>query len=565
MARSYFEEIIMRPIVSALLLAVVAITCSKVASAQAPADVVLLNGKIVTVDDRFAIAEALAIRGERILAVGSNVEVEKHKGPLTRVVDLNRRTVIPGLIDNHAHYMRAAEYWHREVRLDGITSHREALDLMKQKAAESKPGEWVVVLGGWSEEQFVDDARGFSRAELDAIAPNNPVALQLFYFRVYANTAALKAMGIGPTTTDPTGIKIEKDDQGQPTGALNGGPAIGLLRDKLGEVARDKAVENARLLMLDLNKMGITAFQDQGGTGMKASHIAAFRMAHDSGQMTVRSFYNYYEEPRSAADVESLIARMGEIKPFQGDDWFDLTGYGETLYFPLHDALLAKAASPSAEALQLWQRLGLALAKNAIHLNVHAQLRGSIEAFLTAMEAINQERPIKGLRWTFSHLDQAQAQDLERMKRLDIYAQIHSRPTIQGALMFKVHGDLTYDMPPLRMIQDSGIPWGLGSDATAVTPSSPFTTLWWAVTGKMIGGRQVLRQTISREEALIAHTRANAAFLFQEGNLGSLAPGKYADLLVLDRDYLTVPADEILGIKPLLTMIGGKVVYDVMR
>jgi hypothetical protein len=181
MARSYFEEIIMRPIVSALLLAVVAITCSTVASAQAPADLVLLNGKIVTVDDRFAIAEALAIKGERILAVGSNVEVEKHKGPFTRVVDLNRRTVIPGLIDNHAHYMRAAEFWHREVRLDGITSHREALDLMKQKAAESKPGEWVVVLGGWSEEQFVDDPRGFTRAELDAIAPNNPVALQLSF------------------------------------------------------------------------------------------------------------------------------------------------------------------------------------------------------------------------------------------------------------------------------------------------------------------------------------------------------------------------------------------------
>ncbi len=147
------------------------------------------------------------------------------------------------------------------------------------------------------------------------------------------------------------------------------------------------------------------------------------------------------------------------------------------------------------------------------------------------------------------------------MKRLNVYAQIHSRPTIQGGLMFKVHGDLTYDMPPLRMIQDSGIPWGLGSDATAVTPSNPFYTLWWAVTGKMIGGKQVLKQTITREEALIAHTRSNAPFLFQEANLGSLTPGKYADLLVLDRDYLTVPSDEIKDIKPVLTMVGGKIVY----
>ena len=555
----------MRIIVRALVVAAVAAAWSNAAPAQTAADTVLLGGKIVTVDDRFTIAEALAVKGERIVAVGSTADIEKLKGPATRVVDLNGRTVIPGLIDNHAHFMRAAEYWHREVRLDGVTSHKEALNLIKEKVGQSNPGEWVVVLGGWSEEQFTDEPRGFTKTELDAIAPNNPVALQLFYFRVYANSAALKAMGIEPTTPDPSGIKIEKDDKGQLTGALNGGPAIGLLRAKLGEVARDKAVENARLLMHDLNKMGITAFQDQGGTGVKAIHIEAFRIARDSGQMTVRSFYNYYEEPRSAADVDNLIGRMAQIKPFQGDDWFDLTGYGETLYFPLHDALLVKAANPSAEALQLWQRLGVALAKNSIHLNVHAQLRGSIEGFLTAMEAINRERPIKGLRWTFSHLDQAQPQDLERMKRLNVYAQIHSRPTIQGALMIRVHGDLTYDMPPLRLIQDSGVPWGLGSDATAVTPSSPFYTLWWAVTGKMIGGKQVLRQTISREEALIAHTRANAVFLFQEGNLGSLARGKYADLLVLDRDYLTVPVEEISAIKPLMTIVGGRIVYDAMK
>ena len=525
------------------------------------ADTILTNGKIVTVDDQFRTVQALAIQGDRIVATGGNDEVQKLKGPATRLIDVQGRTVIPGLIDNHAHYMRAAEYWHREVRLDGVTSRKLALDLMREKVRELKPGEWVVVLGGWSEEQFTDEARGFTRKELDEIAPDNPLALQLFYFRVYANSPALKAMGIEASTPDPANIKIDKDAQGQLTGALNGGASIGLLRSKLGEVAREKAVENVRLLMADLNRMGITAFQDQGGTGVLPNHIKAFQLVHDAGQMTVRSFYNYYEEPKSAADVENLLARMPSIKPFQGDDWFDLTGYGETLYFPLHDALLTKSTNPSAEALQLWQRLGLGLAQNGIHLNVHAQLRGSIEGFLAAMEAINKEKPIRGLRWTFSHLDQAQPQDMERMKRLNVYAQIHSRPTIQGGLMFKVHGDLTYDMPPLRMIQDSGVPWGLGSDATAVTPSNPFYTLWWAVTGKMIGGKQVLKQTITREEALIAHTRSNAPFLFQEANLGSLTPGKYADLLVLDRDYLTVPSDEIKDIKPVLTMVGGKIVY----
>jgi predicted amidohydrolase YtcJ len=128
--------------------------------------------------------------------------------------------------------------------------------------------------------------------------------------------------------------------------------------------------------------------------------------------------------------------------------------------------------------------------------------------------------------------------------------------------MHKVHGDKAWDMPPFRRVQDSGIRWGLGSDATAVTTSNPFYTLAFAVTGEMIGGAKVNRQSITREEALIAHTRSNSFILFQEGNIGSLAPGKYADLLVLDRDYLTVPAGEIKDIKPVITMVGGKVVYD---
>jgi predicted amidohydrolase YtcJ len=128
--------------------------------------------------------------------------------------------------------------------------------------------------------------------------------------------------------------------------------------------------------------------------------------------------------------------------------------------------------------------------------------------------------------------------------------------------MHKSHGDRAWDMPPFRRVQDSGILWGLGSDATAVTPSNPFYTLWFAVTGRMIGGRAVNRQTITREEALIAHTRNNAFILFEDANLGMLKPGKYADLLVLDRDYLTIPADEIKDVQPLVTMVGGRIVYQ---
>lgn len=210
------------------------------------------------------------------------------------------------------------------------------------------------------------------------------------------------------------------------------------------------------------------------------------------------------------------------------------------------------------------RRILLALAESGLYVNSHVEMSAAIDAFLTEYEAVNREHPIKGLRWSFSHLDQVSEAQLERMKKLGMTAQIHSRPLIQGALMHKVHGDKAWDMPPFRRIQDSGIHWGLGSDATAVTTSNPFYTLSLAVTGRMIGGRPVNRQTITREEALIAHTRSNALFLFQEGNLGSLAPGNYADLLVLDRDYLTVPESEIKDIRPLVTMVGGRIVHGAM-
>jgi predicted amidohydrolase YtcJ len=148
------------------------------------------------------------------------------------------------------------------------------------------------------------------------------------------------------------------------------------------------------------------------------------------------------------------------------------------------------------------------------------------------------------------------------MKKLGMYAAVHPWAVINGAIMHEGFGDGAYDMPPLATIQSSGIVWGLGSDGTAANQTLPLTTLYFAVTGKMAGGTKVMRQPISREDALIAHTRKNAYFVFQENNLGSIQPGKLADLVALDRDYLTIPADQIRDIKPVLTMVGGKIVYD---
>jgi hypothetical protein len=531
-------------------------------AASAPADVILHNGNVITVDAFFSIREAVAIRGERVIAVGRNADIDKLAGPSTRRVDLQGKTVIPGLIDNHAHFMRAVEYWPQEVRWDGVTSRKQALAMIAERAKQAQPGEWILVLGGWSLEQFTDSQAEFTRDELDRLAPNNPVLLQLIYFRIYTNTAGLKALGVDMNSKDPPGGRIERTSAGELTGVMNGGGAVRVALAKLGEVSREKMLSNARLIMRDLNRIGITAYQDQGGRGFTPRYFEPMRELAQKRELTVRVFYNLWQEPESPAEVDLALANLNTLMPFQGDDWFDNTGYGETVYFPLHDSTLVKETKPSAEAMVQWRRVAQAVADKNMHLNVHAQLRGSIEQFLDAIEWINNVKPIKGYRWTFSHVDQLEPQDLPRLRRLGMYVQLHSRPSIQGVLFHNVYGEKAWDMPPLRMVQDSGIPWGLGSDATAVTPSNPFYTLWWAVTGKMLGGRAVAKQTVTREEALIAHTRSNSYFVFRESDLGSLQPGKYADLLVLDRDYLTVPADEIKDIKPVLTMVGGRIVYQ---
>ena len=545
----------------AIMLAVAVVAAPAPASAQV-ADTVLVGGKIVTVDDRFTLAQALAIRDGRIVKVGAPAEIEALKGPQTRVIDLAGRTVIPGLIDNHAHWVRAAE--HDELRFDGVTSRQQALAMLAERVRTTPPGQWIVVLGGWSEEQFTDEPRGFPVDELDRIAPNNPVVLQAVYNQSYLNTSALIAAKIDPGTPDPQGGSIEKDGSGKPTGLVRGAGGVAFVAARVPLQQQEAWLANTRKLVAYLNAMGVTAWLDAGGRGMGAKHYEPYKYLADRGELNIRLFWTTIRQPATPAQVDAVIGEIRELKPFQGTDYFDNVGWGESVFAPVTTQLLRVASNTKPEDLAQMRRLLLALAERGIYVNSHVEMSAAIDAFLDEYDSINKERPIKGLRWSFSHLDQVSEAQLERMKKLGMTAQIHSRPLIQGALMHKVHGDKAWDMPPFRRIQDSGIHWGLGSDATAVTTSNPFYTLSLAVTGRMVGGRKVNRQTITREEALIAHTRSNAVFLFQEGNLGSLAPGKYADLLVLDRDYLTVPEDEIKDLRPLLTMVGGRIVHDAM-
>ena len=527
---------------------------------RARRDTILLNGRIITVDQRFSLAEAIAIRGGRIAAVGKNADELEHQGPGTKVIDLKKRTVIPGLIDNHAHFIRAPE--HDELRLDGVTSRKAALAMLEQRVRAARPGEWIVTLGGWAEDQFTDEPRGFPLEELDRIAPDNPVVLQAVYLHSYLNTAALKAAGIDPTTPDPRGGTIEKDSSGLPTGVVRGAGGVAFVAAKIPLPDKEQWLANVRKYVAGLNAMGITAWYDAGGRGVDERHYTAYRELAQRGELNARAFWTTIRQPATPGEVDKVLAEIQVATPFQGSDTFDNIGWGESLYQPATTQLLRNDFAVRPEDMRQVRRIMQAVAEGGMFLNAHVEMENAIDAYLTELEAVNRVEPIKGLRWVLSHLDQVTDAQLERMKRLGLYAALHSRPLIQGGLMHTVHGERAWDMPPFKRVQDSGIVWGLGSDATAVTTSNPFYTLWFAVTGRMIGGRKVNRQSVTREQALIAHTRSNAHYVFQENNIGSIQPGKYADLVVIDRDYFTVPAALIKDIRPLMTMVGGKIVYQ---
>ena len=534
--------------------------------AQTPAaDTILTNGKIVTVDERFTIAQAVAIRGDRVVAVGTNQEIAQSAGPNTRRMDLRGRTVMPGLIDNHMHLLRAAGTWTKELRYDGVESRKQAVEMLRARVKAAGPGEWVYNIGGWAHQQFSDNPKPFTREELDQIAPNNPVALQESYYQVFLNTRALEVLKITANAPDPPEFvkgSILRDAAGKPTGVIRGDIAgTRVVANKLPKVAPEQLEASALALVKDMNRAGLTSV---GVPGCDADILSIFEKWKAAGHLNVRIFCISGTAAANPGAVDRSIQQLAGMKLFQGDSSIDNVSFGESVYGPLHDPMFALKSDPTPEQLDLWKKMAMAIAQAGLPLHVHAELTRTIDTFLDQIEAVNKEHPIKNLRWQLAHVNQVNASQIERMKKLGLYAAVHPWAVINGGIMHEgdMFGDGANDMPPLATLQNSGITWGLGTDGTAANQTLPFTTLYFAVTGKMVGGTKVIRQTISREDALIAHTRKNAYFVFQENNLGSIQPGKLADLLVLDRDYLTIPADQIKDIKPVMTLVGGRMVYD---
>jgi predicted amidohydrolase YtcJ len=499
--------------------------------AQQPAETIVTRGKILTVDNSFSVVEALAIAGGRIVARGTSGAMAKYAGPATRVVDVAGATVIPGLIDNHFHLTRAVERWHMQARFEGVGSRREALEILAAKAAGTPAGQWIMVQGGWTPRQFADAPGGLTLEELDRVSPRNPLFVQEGYGFVYCNTLALKAIGL-----DPAG------------GARR--PAAGLasfqppfkLLDAIPPTAPAQLEQNLTDYLRELNRSGLTGVYSLGQSDLLAARAA-------KGPLPVRLWETLAfnaSDPASAAKAAALIERS---RPNQFDGYFGTFGLGEVLYGPFFDLAPRKEPWP-AEIMNEYARLATAAARGGWHVHQHVINNSAVTDLLNTLEVVHQTQRIDSLRWTMGHVYDISSENVARAKALGMTLGVHGAAMQAGARM------------PLRRIAGSGIVFGLGTDATIVSHYKPFVTLGWVVSGLDAGNNRVLDETLTREEALIAHTRSNAYLFFQEQALGSLEVGKQADLVVLDRDYMTIPAAEIKRIQPTLTMVGGRVVYE---
>src|SRR5688572_26298455 len=558
-------RITMRYWMSAFLVAGVTVAVLSLSAQQPPVDTILTNGKIITVDDQFSIAQAVAVRGDRIVAVGTNQNITRLAGPSTRRIDLRGRSVVPGLIDNHAHFQEEGAYWTLELRFDGVDTRKQALEMIRAKAQAAGPGKWVFNLGGWSPDQFVDNKKPFTRDELDQVAPNNPVFLQFTRSEQYLNSKAIDAVGLEQRKD----AWIMRDAKGRATGvtgvqgrnaivdaakfldAPNGGKA---------NLPMDVIVASQKVMLKDLAKAGLTA------SGGQCLWEDLYRQFQREGTASMRFFCQRTATGggRGAGAEEKMVAQLATLRYHDGDEWMTNANYGERFPGGGGGDVIAPGPEPTAapEVWDAWGRFALAAARAGIPAQLHSVTEIAIGEQLTQLEKVDKEVNLRPLRWSFMHMEGVTPSQIERMKKLNMFIAVNPRPIVSGGLLHRIQGDKGFAMPPMREIQDSGIMWGFGTDAFEVNQFRPFQTLYFAVTGKMVGGTVVNTHTVSREAALIAHTKNNAYLFFRENDLGSIQAGRFADLAVIDRDYLTVPAEQIKDITSVLTMVGGRVVYD---
>jgi predicted amidohydrolase YtcJ len=534
----------------------------------ASADLILTNGRFHTLDRTRPEADAVAIAGGRFLAVGDAGDVMRHRGPATRIIDLDGRTVIPGLNDSHLHLIRGGLNYNLELRWEGVPSLADALRLLRDQALRTPSPQWVRVVGGWTEFQFAE-RRMPTIEELNAAAPDTPVFVLHLYDRALLNRAALRAVGYDKGTPNPPGGEIVRDSAGNPTGMLIARPNAMILYATLAKgptLPLEQQINSTRHFMRELNRLGLTSAIDAGGgfQNYPQDYQVVEQLAAED-QLTVRIAYNLFTQNKGK-ELDDFKRWTDLVTPGQGSDFYRHNGAGEMLVFSaadFEDFLEPRPDLPVGMEDEL-EQVVRHLVSQRWPFRLHATYDESISRMLDVFEKVDRDIPFDGLRWMFDHCETITPRNIDRVKALGGGIAIQHRMAFQGEYFVDRYGaDAARATPPIKRMLEAGVPVGAGTDATRVASYNPWTALYWLVSGRTVGGLRLYDNAsrLDRHTALELWTAGSAWFSSEGGNKGRIQPGMLADLAVLSADYFRVDEEAIKAIESVLTVVGGRIVF----
>lgn len=533
------------------------------------ADLVLTGGRVSTVDPTLGDVQALAITAGRVVAAGDDADVLRRVGPGTRRIDLGGRRVIPGLNDSHCHAVRAGRFFNLELRWDGLRSLKRGIEMIAEQASRTPDGHWVRVVGGWSPYQF-EERRMPTIAELNRAAPDKPVFVLFLYSMAFVNRAGAEALGLKPGVPAPSGGRYEFVDGGVILHATPNPTILYGTIARLPQLGSKDQLNGSRQVFRELNSFGLTSVVDAGGGGhMFPKDYGGSMTLAERDELPVRigSYLFPQRKGMEFADIRAWakehragaqLAKRLHMMTIQGAGEFLSWNAGDFENFmaprPVQGPAMERDLSKIMEFLVevRWP------------FRIHATYEESIVRILDVLEEVTGRVPMNGLRWAIDHAETITGPTLARVKEMGGGIAIQNRMAFAGESFVERYGaEAARTAPPLRALLASGIPLGLGTDSTRVSSYNPWLSLEWAVTGRTVGGLELYPEDerMTRAEALRTMTHGSAWFSGDQHDKGTLAPGKLADLAVLDRDYFDVPEATIRDLRSLLTLRGGEAVF----
>ena len=537
------------------------------------ADLILVNGKVVSVDPEETVAEAVAVRDGRILRVGSNEEIKGLAMSSAKVIDLNGKILLPGFVDSHEHVMR------RGLMLDWVNCRsppvetiQDIIDALAAKAAEKPVGEWV--MGSWFDETKLADRRWPTRYDLDEATDRHPIYLgRAGGHNAVANSLALEAAGITKDTPQPEGGHIGMDESGEPTGRLDEIAAMNMVRGKIPQPEAEEMVrlmvENWSAIEETLLSWGITTVHE---AHIKASEALAYQELDRAGRMRARVGLMLDGMAPYKGYATSDLARQGLRTGFGWSDRLYVIGVKIGIDGAM-GSLTASLREPYAndpENYGINRVTQEELTQEMVELHeagnracIHAIGDWAIDIALNAVEEAMESAPREDHRHRIEHAGYVRPDQLERMARLGVAvsASIGFCHPIGDSHIAALGEERLCGYYPMKSFQEHGIVAGGNSDGFG--DYWPITGIAGCVTRRSSSGDYLCReQAISVMDAIRAYTVNGAYLEAKEGEKGSLEPGKLADMAVLDRDILTVDPLDIINTRVLMTIVGGEVVYE---